>query len=58
MRERAAKLGGRVDIWSRAGAGTEIELRVPADAAYVKKRRRGKFGWLRNVTSESEIADE
>lgn len=58
MRERAAKMGGHVDIWSRPSAGAEIELRVPGAAAYVTKRRRGKLGWLRAVTANSEAADE
>jgi signal transduction histidine kinase len=58
MRERAAKMGGHVDIWSRPSAGAEIELRVPAAAAYVTKRRHGKLGWLRAVTANSEAADE
>ncbi len=59
MRERAAKLGGQVNIWSRPKAGTEIELRVPAVAAYVTtKRRGGKLGWLRAVTADSEDTDE
>jgi signal transduction histidine kinase/streptogramin lyase len=58
MRERAAKLGGQVDIWSRPGAGTEIELRVPAAAAYVTKRKRGRFSWLHAVTTDGETADE
>ena len=34
MRERARKLGGQLEIWSRPGAGTEIALRVPAHVAY------------------------
>jgi signal transduction histidine kinase len=34
MRERAAKIGGRLELWSRAGAGTEIELHLAAGAAY------------------------
>ena len=50
--------GGHLDIWSRPGAGTEIELRVPAAAAYAPKRRRRRLDWLRAVTSESEDADE
>jgi signal transduction histidine kinase len=58
MRERAKKLGGHLDIWSRLGAGTEIELRVPAAAAYVPKRRYRRLGWLRRVTSDNEAADE
>ena len=34
MKERAALLGGRLTVWSRAGSGTEIELAVPAATAY------------------------
>ena len=35
MRERATSIGAQLDIWSRAGLGTEIELRIPASLAYV-----------------------
>jgi signal transduction histidine kinase/ligand-binding sensor domain-containing protein len=38
MRERATKLGGRLDVWSKPGAGTEIDLRVPANVAYARAR--------------------
>ena len=41
MRERARKMGARLDIWSRPGAGTEVELRIPASSAY----RGGAKGW-------------
>lgn len=34
MRERAEKIDAHLEIWSRAGAGTEIELRLPADLAF------------------------
>src|SRR6202041_570608 len=34
MRERAESLGGEFEVWSEPGAGTEIELRVPASIAY------------------------
>jgi signal transduction histidine kinase/ligand-binding sensor domain-containing protein len=34
MRERAKKIGAHIEIWSRAGAGTEIEVRIPAPVAY------------------------
>jgi signal transduction histidine kinase len=34
MRERAKKLGAHLEVWSKPGAGTEIDLRVPADVAY------------------------
>jgi ligand-binding sensor domain-containing protein/signal transduction histidine kinase len=34
VRERAERIGARVDFWSEAGAGTEFQLAVPADIAY------------------------
>jgi signal transduction histidine kinase len=34
MRERAKLIGGKLVIWSEPGAGTEVELRIPAGAAY------------------------
>jgi signal transduction histidine kinase/ligand-binding sensor domain-containing protein len=34
MRERAEKIGAKLDIWSRAGAGTEMELTIPGLAVY------------------------
>jgi ligand-binding sensor domain-containing protein/signal transduction histidine kinase len=34
MRERAQQIGGHLDVWSELGAGTEVELTVPASAAY------------------------
>lgn len=34
VRERAERLGARLDFWSEGGAGTEVQLTVPADVAY------------------------
>jgi signal transduction histidine kinase len=34
MRERAQQIGGQLDLWSEAGAGTEVELRIPGVIAY------------------------
>jgi hypothetical protein len=34
MRERAGRIGARLRVMSRAGAGTEVELRVPGDVAF------------------------
>jgi signal transduction histidine kinase/ligand-binding sensor domain-containing protein len=34
MRERAKQIGAHIEIWSRTGAGTEIEVRIPAKLAY------------------------
>ena len=30
MPERAALIGGKLAVWSEVGAGTEVELRLPA----------------------------
>jgi signal transduction histidine kinase/ligand-binding sensor domain-containing protein len=42
MRERAAVLGGELDIRSTMGRGTEVELRVPGPKAYEGAAQ----GWL------------
>jgi signal transduction histidine kinase len=34
MRERAKRIGAQLYLWSRPGAGTEVELKVPAATAY------------------------
>jgi ligand-binding sensor domain-containing protein len=39
MRERAQKIGARLHLWSRAGAGTEVDLKVPARLAYPRQPR-------------------
>ena len=36
MRERAKRIGARLDFWSQTGMGTEVELTVPASVAYAK----------------------
>jgi signal transduction histidine kinase len=43
VRERAQKLGARLDFWSEAGAGTEVQLTVPAAVAYEKSRDGAGF---------------
>ena len=39
MRERARDIRGQLRIWSNPGAGTEVELLVPAKAVYLGKRK-------------------
>jgi signal transduction histidine kinase len=46
MRERAKSLGGKLEVWTEQGAGTEIKLIVPAAIAYGKSEARRRF-WLR-----------
>jgi len=43
MRERAKLIGGKLVVWSEVGSGTEVELRIPASAAYVAAPKRS---WL------------
>jgi hypothetical protein len=38
MRERASKIGARLELWSRPEAGTEIGLKIPAATAYQSRR--------------------
>jgi signal transduction histidine kinase/ligand-binding sensor domain-containing protein len=40
MRERATVIGGKLDVWSEVGSGTEVELTIPASAAYALPRAR------------------
>jgi len=46
VRERAQRIRSRLNFWSEAGAGTEIELRIPAAIAYAKERRGHRFRHL------------
>jgi len=46
-RERATRIGGRLDFWSEAGAGTEVELTVPASMAYAKSHAQPRFWFFR-----------
>lgn len=45
MSERAKRFGGRLEVWSERGAGTEIELTVPASIAYGTTSQHRK-SWL------------
>lgn len=54
MRERVARIGGRLELWSRPGAGTEIEIRVPGGIAYRQSEKNASPknaspGWIRRM---------
>jgi ligand-binding sensor domain-containing protein/signal transduction histidine kinase len=49
MRERAARLGAKLNFWSKPGAGTEVELTMPGKIAYKSSRVR-LFGHFYNRT--------
>jgi signal transduction histidine kinase/ligand-binding sensor domain-containing protein len=56
MRERAQRIGARLDFWSEMGAGTEVELTVPASMAYQKRRDGSRFrlfNWAGNDEQRS-----
>ena len=48
MRERAKRFGGHLEVWSEHGAGTEVELSIPASVAYGTSSARSRFWSLRN----------
>ena len=43
MRERAAEIGAKLDIWSGAGTGTEIDLSIAGSIAYGKRPGRSRL---------------
>jgi signal transduction histidine kinase/ligand-binding sensor domain-containing protein len=47
MRERAKRIGGRLDVWTGIGAGTEIELGIPGSIAYGTSSGRTILGLFR-----------
>ena len=53
MPERAGLIGGRLAVWSEAGSGTEVELRLPATTVYATSRRRS---WLSRLFSSGSTA--
>jgi len=53
MRERAQQIGGKLDIWSRLGAGTEIELSVAGPIAYRTPPGRPLFRLFRRKQADA-----
>jgi len=50
MRERAKLVGGKLDVWSEIGSGTEVDLNIPASAAYARSPARRR-SWLSEMFS-------
>lgn len=46
MRERARQAGCKLEIWSSAGRGTEIDLSIPGAAAYHRSASRSPLRWF------------
>lgn len=51
MRERAQQIGAQLNVWSEAGAGTELQLTVPAALAYGTPHESLRAKLLRKVGS-------
>jgi signal transduction histidine kinase/ligand-binding sensor domain-containing protein len=49
MRERCSKIGSSLELWSRPGAGTEIEVRVPCAIAYPQTGKGWRNRWARRL---------
>jgi signal transduction histidine kinase len=62
MRERARRIGGTLKIRSRAAAGTEVELRIPAHIAFERQasgwRQRWAATWVRGFGVRGSRARE
>ncbi len=52
MRERAKQIGGKLDIWSGASAGTEIEFSIAASTAYCTSPDRTLFRMFRRKQAD------
>ena len=55
MQERGALIGGTFEVWSEAGAGTEVELRLPASSVYATHAGRSRL--LRLVPSKALVQE-
>ena len=49
MRERAQQIGARLSVWGRAGAGTEVDLSIPAKLAYLRAQKTNRESWIHSV---------
>jgi signal transduction histidine kinase/ligand-binding sensor domain-containing protein len=53
MRERARRIGGKLNVWTGAGAGTEIELSIPGSIAYGTSPGPSVLGLFRKKAANS-----
>ena len=52
MRERAARIGAQLGLRSRPGAGTEVELRIPAAMAYIDPPHVRRRWWRTRASGD------
>jgi signal transduction histidine kinase len=53
MRERAKRIGGKLDVWTETGAGTEVELSISGSIAYGTSGGRTVLGLFRKKPANS-----
>jgi signal transduction histidine kinase/ligand-binding sensor domain-containing protein len=51
MRERAEGIGARLNVWSRAAAGTEVELSIPSHIAFQFQSSNRPMRWFARLYS-------
>jgi len=56
MRERAESIGARLKVWSRTNAGTEVELLIPGEVAFVTSHRPAR--WFQRTRSATVSASK
>jgi signal transduction histidine kinase len=54
MRERAQRIGARLDFWSEMGAGTEVQLTVPRFDSIQKRRDGRRFRLFRRAGRDDQ----
>ena len=54
MRERAARIGGQLNVWTGEGAGTEIELTLPGAIAYGAAPAPTALGRFRRLATRGQ----
>jgi signal transduction histidine kinase len=52
MRERAKRIGGKLDVWTGTGADMEIELSIPGSIAYGTSPGRSFLGLVRKKAAQ------
>ena len=56
MRERAESIGARLKVWSRTNAGTEVELLIPGDVAFVAQPSTPRRRWFQRAQRDTVSA--
>jgi signal transduction histidine kinase len=55
MRERAENIGARFKVWSRAQAGTEVELFIPSQIAFVATAGKTSGRWFDKYRGNGKV---